>query len=523
MKNNIILTAGVLALTTIGLSACSDDFLDVENPTQLSLEEYFAIPENMQSSVTAAYAPLHWFDYNAHQDCSYADPTFIADIMTDQVFCGGGASSDQPPLQKIGNWASDAQNTPVSLWDDCYSGIKRCNDCLSYLENYNESDKNQLTAEIYTLRAYYYNILWKFWGNIPYFDGTSDYPSPSVDNNYTAKQLDAADAYAQIIKYLELAIAENSFPSTQKSGEEGHATKAFAKMLYADFVLYQKDQSKYSTALTYMDDVIAEYPLESDFAKIWTEEGEWCSESIFEINYAKNGARDWYDNDRVAAGTVYPAFLGPDKPIDGICNGGWGFGPIKPAVWDLFDAADKRRDASIIDGRAQAVDGYTGRYQCTFLFNGKYAPRAEQLAESGDPNLSYGNNRRIYRSAEAYLNAAELSAKLGNGKADGYLSTLRAARGGSYSGSSLSDIVEEAAREFVGEGKRFFIVIRNDGEDGISAENLFVGAANDNSGKYTYTSEQLAQNGRYTATKKYLAIPYSELASDPNLKQNPGY
>ncbi len=515
MKNNIKLSLVALTLATMGLSACSEDFLEVQNPTQLSLEEYFADPDNLQSAITAAYAPLHWFDYNAHKDCSYGDPTFIADIMSDQVFCGGGNSTDQPPLQKIGNWASDAQNTPISLWDDCYSGIKRCNDCLSYLENFNGDNKAQLTAEVYTLRAYYYNILWKFWGNIPYYDGTSEYPSPSVDNGYTAPQLTASDAYNQIIKYLELAINESSFPSTQKAGEEGHTTKAVAKMLYADFVLYQKDNGRYSTALQYMDDVIAEYPL-SDFTKIFTEEGEWCSESIFEINYAKVGTRDWYDNDRVAAGTVLPAFLGPADGIDDVSSG-WGFGPIKESAWDLFADGDPRREASIIDARGKAT---SGRYQATFLYNNKYAPRAVNLSSTGDPNLSYGNNRRIFRSAEAYLNAAELSAKLGNGKAADYLTALRSARGVSYTGSSLQDIIDEAGREFVGEGKRFFIIVRNDGEDGISAENILVGAANDNSGKYTYTAEQLAQNGRFLMSKKYLAIPQEELSADQNLKQN---
>ena len=269
-----------------------------------------------------------------------------------------------------------------------------------------------------------------------------------------------------------------------------------------------------------MDDVIAEYPLESDYAKIFTESGEWCSESIFEINYVKVGTRDWYDNDRVAAGTVLPAFLGPAEAIEGVCSSGWGFGAIKESVWDLFTEGDQRRDASIIDARGKAS---TGRYQCTFLYNAKYAPRAENLAASGDPNLSYGNNRRVFRSAEAYINAAELSAKLGNGKAEGYLTTLRTARGGSYSGSTMADIIEEAAREFVGEGKRFFFVVRNDGENGINASDILKGAAHDKSGKYTYSSEQLAQNGKYDGHNKYLAIPQEELSADQNLKQNPGY
>ena len=520
MKNNIKITASILALATMGLTACSEDFLEVENPTQLSLDEYFADPANLQSSVTAAYAPLHWFDYNAHKDCSYADPVFIADIMSDQMFVGGSNSTDQPPLQKINNWSSDALNTPVSLWDDCYSGVKRCNDCLGYLDKYNGSNKQQLIAEVYTLRAYYYNILWKFWGNIPYYDGTDEFPSPNVDNGYTAVQLAPADSYAQIIKYLEIAINEPSFPSKQTVGEEGHATKAFAKMLYADYVLYQKDKDRYSTALSYMDDVIADYPLESDFAKIFTEDGEWCSESVFEINYAKVGTRDWYDNDRVAAGTVFPAFIGPAEAVDGVCNSGWGFGPIKESVWDLFSDGDPRREASIIDARGKAS---SGRFQCTFLYNAKYAPRPENLAASGDPNLSYGNNRRVFRSAEAYLNAAELSAKLGNGKAAEYLTALRSARGVSYQGSTLADIMDEAAREFVGEGKRFFIVLRNDGEEGIAAANILVGAGNDNSGKYTYTPDQKAQTGIFTANKKYLAIPQEELSADQNLKQNPGY
>lgn len=55
-----------------------------------------------------------------------------------------------------------------------------------------------------------------------------------------------------------------------------------AYMLYAEIVMYQNDDSRYTTALKYMTDIInsGKYDLVDNYAGIFRESGEWSTESI---------------------------------------------------------------------------------------------------------------------------------------------------------------------------------------------------------------------------------------------------
>ena len=45
-------------------TACSDDFLEVQNPTGEPLEEYYMTDEHLAEACVSAYAPLHWPDWD---------------------------------------------------------------------------------------------------------------------------------------------------------------------------------------------------------------------------------------------------------------------------------------------------------------------------------------------------------------------------------------------------------------------------------------------------------------------------
>ena len=102
--------------------------------------------------------------------------------------------------------------------------------------------KSLYVAEAKVLMAYYYNMLWKLWGNIPYWEELLEAP-------YIAPQLGHDEVYAKFIALLEDAIAMNVLPMKATVGDEGRVTKAMAYMLYTEAVLYQNDQTRYQTAL----------------------------------------------------------------------------------------------------------------------------------------------------------------------------------------------------------------------------------------------------------------------------------
>ena len=76
----------------------------------------------------------------------------------------------------------------------------------------------------------------------------------------------------------------------------GRMTQAAAAMIYADYVMYQKDESRYSKALGYMKDIIAsgQYKLVTDYDDLFAYATEWSDEIILDINYiSAGGKRGW--------------------------------------------------------------------------------------------------------------------------------------------------------------------------------------------------------------------------------------
>ena len=67
---------------------------------------------------------------------------------------------------------------------------------------------------------------------------------------------------------LEGAIALNALPMREESKNYGRVTLAMAYMLYAEIVMYQNDDSRYTTALKYMTDIInsGKYDLVDNYA-----------------------------------------------------------------------------------------------------------------------------------------------------------------------------------------------------------------------------------------------------------------
>ena len=84
-----------------------------------------------------------------------------------------------------------------------YSGVKRCNDVLKYLGWATDvTAENRVSYEMQArcLRVYYYNMLWHYFGNIPfYLENLSNLP-------YTAPQFTADEVYNQLIVELEAVI-----------------------------------------------------------------------------------------------------------------------------------------------------------------------------------------------------------------------------------------------------------------------------------------------------------------------------
>ncbi len=520
MKANKIFTIGLLAAAASLTTGCSDSFLDIDNPTAEPLEEYYTTEEKIQEALIAAYDPIHWPDWGLDQ---YNALNIDAEIMGDNFWVGGSNKADMQNWHMLFNYEADENNTLSSLWTVDYSGVKRCNDVLQYIGWVPDMpDANRLSYEMQArcLRVFYYNMLWHYFGNIPfYLENIGTYP-------YTAPQLQANEVYTNLIAELEAVIDSKALPMywldypEKKEYNLGRVSQAMAYMMYAEMVMYQNDESRFSKALGYMKEIINEthYELNPDYANLWETSGEWCSESIWEINYEASISERGWSSPLAIGGTVLPTLISPNSWTggDGWSAGsdGWGFLPMREETYNMFDEADTRRAATCWDVRDLGIE-YTARYQDTHIWLAKYRPYDGNNASPFDQNLNYNNNLRYYRYSEALLNAAELALRTGGSATDAanWVNQVRTRAGVEpLAAVTVDDVLTERHLEFVGEGKRYFDLVRAEGISGASAANKATTALVPDAYGYRTNS--------WSASKKYIPINQAELDSDPALVQN---
>ncbi|MGI6073759.1 MAG: RagB/SusD family nutrient uptake outer membrane protein [Fermentimonas sp.] len=500
----------IAAVLTLGLVGCSDDFLTASS-TERQEAGAPAYEGAILSNLASAYQILL---FDSYANNNYNSVILMSDLRSDDIFKGGGDAGDQHQLYLLSQFASTPQQSIDGLWSIYFTGIARSNNAIDACENAVEVDEdklNQYKAEAHFLRAYYTHLLWKFWGNIPYFE------APLTESPYMARQYTANEIYAEIMKDIDIATTKGWLPMNTVGTSLGRVNRAAALMLKARVVLYQKDESRYGEVAADMAEIInsGEFSLFENFADMWLDQNEFCKESIFEANHIPEGktwASGWS-----GYGTNLPAFISPSELQGGSklgdFKGGWGFGPVRQSTWDMYETGDTRREGSI---NMFSRDMYSVRFQDTGLFMAKYAARMGYNPQ-GDVDLNYANNLRIFRYAETLLNYAEMlvihgQAPVGGLTAQDALDQVRQRAFGEAKSipATVENIKLERRREFVGEGMRFWDLVRW-GDADILTENI----------------PEMNSTRTWNENWKYLPIPQSEIdktaGTEFALTQNPGY
>ncbi len=451
----IALAAGLLAL-----ASCTKDFLSADSAKRVPVGDP-ATEEVILTNLVSAYQILLFDSYASN---NYNSVLLMSDLRSDDLWKGGSDAGDQGQLFNLATFTSTPALNVGGLWSIYYTGIARANNTIASADNAVEGADaavvNRYKAEALFLRAYYGHLLWKFWGNIPYF--TENLTAPYVSPQYTADEV-----YAKIMADIQAAESLDALPMTTTGEELGRINKAALLMLKARVVMYQKDNAKYAEVANDMATIIVSgsYNLFNDFAAMWKKENSFCIESIFESNQQPTG-KTWASGWQ-GYGTNLPAFISPSELNDpnGVFKGGWGFAPVRVGAWNMFTAGDTRREASI---NYWPSGSYGPRFQDTGYFLGKYAARVGYNSLPGDQDLNYCNNLRIFRYAETLLNYAELvgvrgvAAQQGVSAQECFDKVRNRAFGGSAPALALTEanLKLERRLEFVGEGMRFWDLIR---------------------------------------------------------------
>lgn len=205
MKRIYVLAA---LLLSVSATSCGEDWLAVDSHDKIYIDKYYNSEARIYEALIAAYDPLQWFDWNGVQ---YAPLPVIYDIMSDDIYPGGADIQDNRQFHLMFDFAALPTNVCSSVWTVAYSGINRANCVMQYMpgvKDISEKNKALYLAEAKVLRAYYYNILWKLWGNIPYYE-------QNLKDPYLCPQSTADEVYANVVATLEDALKNGGLPMRQ--------------------------------------------------------------------------------------------------------------------------------------------------------------------------------------------------------------------------------------------------------------------------------------------------------------------
>ncbi|MFT7497754.1 MAG: hypothetical protein ACI8QP_000334 [Porticoccaceae bacterium] len=450
----------VASILFIGLTvSCSDDFVDVVS-SEANSEDFFNSEEEYQSALVGAYDLLQSTYLNV----------MLGEIASDNTLSGGESATDVIGIQEVDDMIHTPQNSQLgNIWGWMFAGVNRANYILEFQDKTDFTGKEEVLAQAKFLRAYYYFELVKWFGDVPLVVDKRFLFGDQFNVDRTPK----AEVYAQIELDLIYAADNLSYVPSQ----EGRVTKGAAQALLGKVYLYQ---DKFTESADVLEKLINEgpYDLVTDYTTIFELEGENNIESVFEVQYNdEQGAG--FGCLQCSEGNVAVGFSGvrsyvatPDSEGD-IFSSGFSFNVPVQEVVDEFEDGDLRKDVAILDIEAWATQtgiSYGTGYEHTGFFNRKYIPRKRTTDAQGDRNITNPNNYRSIRFADVLLMAAEANNRKlpsDDGKAKSHLNRVRQRAFGdmmhdiSSSGSNLTDdIYHERRVELIGEGHRFFDLVR---------------------------------------------------------------
>jgi starch-binding outer membrane protein, SusD/RagB family len=461
----------IFFIVLASLSACSEEFLEVERKGAIPQEDFYETDDDALGAVVASYDMLQtiWA-------LDWQSAWMVKVLPGDEVNCGGGNASDQPPYQRLNKFTYGPNNRPISdVYNFTYYGILRANKVIEQVEPDTEA-KKIIIAEARTLRAFYYFELVTMFGKVPLVTQELEV------GNYAQAPAPESDIWAQIEKDLNDAIPE-LLTKSELIGKYGsnHAfrvTKGTAQALLGKAHLYQEEWSAAATQLQAVIDS-KEYILIKDFSKIFRKETEFGSESLFEISYTTEQNNQWsnfkWGQGRLQENNIHWQLCGP-RDFNGGNTGllaGWGFANPKQILLDAYAEEDSiRRKATLMTEEELIAQGGNWRdaegnlpYESEGIIRLKYGQWKDETNMSSQPELNYGTNIRLIRMADVYLMAAEAYHHSGNNTAahaalDSITNRAQIAQIRTTGDDLLADIKHQRRVELAFEGHRFADLVR---------------------------------------------------------------
>lgn len=515
MKNSIAIYISKVFLSMImifGVTSCSE-FLEEEDPSNLTPDSFYTTPQHADAAIAAVYADTRFYGDGAGIFSSNWQ------LLEAPTGTAGTETAQNSDLNNLLSLTYDYNTGHIqNWWRGVYRVVANANLVLANVPKIkmDEVKKTKVLGEARFLRAWAYFYAVRLWGDVPLIL----LPQAFTSEDFFPSRATQETVYNQIVDDLKVAEAAG-LPWTDATGR---VSQSAAKSLLAKVYLtmagqpLNKGASHYTLAASKAKEVIdnaGTLGLFDTYGQVHDERFKNIKEHIFSLQYNADVAEN-------PMGNMFPNF----KPVSYRGPSGTGSTIPDQEFYDSYEPGDLR-----------AVD-QMGYFYTTYYTNGDGAPfdlggpyifkhfNVIANGTSGVKGTAKDNlNVPMIRYAEVLLIYAEAQNESGAPDQQAY-DALKAIRDraqlttpdiGTFTQATFREAVwRERWHEFCFEGITWFDMVRlrkvyNEITHGFDD---FVGHVNLNT-----------TNGSVLEAKHLLfPLTKAEMTNNPNLRpQNPGY
>lgn len=427
-------------LVLLGMSACSEDFLEIYPETTLNEGNFYQTQEEFILLANGCYVPMRDYEKNLHW--------VLAELISDNTSFQYNIRTGEAVRGVIDQFIITSDNRGYAqFWDGSYNGITRCNKLLAEIDREgvswtDQAYKDRSKAEALFLRGlYYFNLVRQFGGVPLVIAPITAQEAVNIDRS-TEEQV-----YQQIINDLESAVTH--FSNATSVEEEGRANKYAAQALLGKVQLTLKNYSAAESSLKAVIDA-NQYSLLPNYADLYDPSNPDFTETLFAIQYSENNRElsnrfifmfaPWSSEGEIT-----------NRPNISMVSAGWNI-PTRDLI-EAFEEGDQRKEVSINTWTGPDWDGEIRELS----YIGKFKPPVSA------PDDRCGDNMPVLRYSDVLLMYAEaLNGQGRTGEAIPYVEMVRNRAGltdplQGYNQESLQDLIlKERQVEFCFENQRWY-------------------------------------------------------------------
>ena len=511
-------------IATIMLVSCSDDFITLTPPSDLSSEGFYKTETDMNQAVLSAYQRL--------RDLYNGQYVRLGEIRSDNTTYSwlSGNPANEKGVDEFASPLLPENNFITDTWNTSYNLILRCNLIIDRIEDIPFTDNNkkaQYEGEARFLRALMYFYLNRIYGgtglNGELLGPVKVDKEISQSEAYELGRAPLQEVYDLVV--ADLIFAEANLPESHGGTDIGRATKGGAigllgkvYMTMAGYPL-NRGNEYYSRAIEQFRKITnnSRYVLEPTYSALFDVANKNTSESLFEVQYKKGApggvtGSPWNNN-------FAPRFS--DKEVVLVGDKGGENAPTQ-SMSEAYETGDPRKYVSMRDGWLNAN---TGAYE-----NDKYVCKYYDVSVSGSDN---GNNWIELRLADIYLLYAEALVRTNGDKQEAinYINKIRErARNtpGDPEGEKPADLLKNLEVSNFSSDQALLLAIENERRVELAFENhRWFDLVRTGRAEAVMTTSQKADGyPDFTWSNNALAypIPMTVMQSNPQkIIQNSGY